>query len=127
MDVDAKEFVPLTPEAIIELLRDRQRSEMLPPRSREARRAPRWPFPGQVQIWIQDANGQEVQIFATCHNLSENGIGLSCECSLPIGARLTIAIHQPEATYQGEAVVRHCTLSSDGYFIGMEFAKTPSD
>lgn len=126
-DLNVKEFVALTPETINTLLDSRRRPDTEATRGHESRRATRWPFPGQVQIWLENAAGEEMQIFGTCHNLNEHGIGLSCDQPLPIGAQLPVAIHQPEATYHGDAVVRHCTLGPEGYFIGMEFAAAAID
>lgn len=89
------------------------------------RKIQRWPFPGPVQLWFTDASGEETQIIGTCHNLNENGIGLYCERGFEIGRQMPIAIHQPEASYHGDGVVRHCTQSGDEYFVGLEFVELP--
>ncbi len=57
----------------------------------------------------------------TCCNLSTSGLGIRTDEALPVGAAVPIAIHLPQATYQGKATVRHCTERADGYYVGMEF------
>ena len=121
MEVEEKEFVALSSNAILKLVEDRKRADRRASQ-RTRRRIARWPFPGPVQVWSGEEDGEEEQVFGTCRNLNENGIGFYCERSFEAGTKITVAIHQPEATYQGKGVVRHCTKSDEEYFIGMEFA-----
>lgn len=121
-DLQEKEFVPLTRDAIKRLIENRQHL-VARMQGRPTRRLPRWPFPGPIQLWVRNVAGEEIEIFGTCHNLNENGAGIYCERPIEEGTRLPVAIHQPEATYQGEAVVRHCTQSGKEYFVGLEFVE----
>ncbi len=113
------EFIELNRESIAKLLVSRQPEGT--GRGACRRRVPRWPFLGPVQIWTKTRDGEEIEIDATCHDLNEHGMGMFCDCPFEPGLRLPIAIHQPEATYHGEAVVRHCAPSGTEYFIGIEF------
>lgn len=124
LDMTDQEFIRLDREAI-ELLIDRHGRQLTRKGTDQPkrRRIQRWPFPGTVQLWFEDLSGEENQIIGTCHNLNENGIGLYCERSFEVGREIPIAIHQPEATYHGNGVVRHCTQSGPEYFIGLEFVE----
>ena len=121
MEVEEKEFVALSSAAIHKLIEDRKRADRRESR-RTRRRIARWPFPGPVQVWASNGHGEEEQVFGTCRNLNEQGIGFFCERAFEPGTTISVAIHQAEATYHGEGVVRHCTKSDREYFIGMEFA-----
>lgn len=126
MNTDVKEFVPLNRATIAKLIENRQARDA-GVSGRKRRRLARWPFPGQLQLWVRNAAGEEIQLFGTCHNLNENGIGVNCERHIEPGTRVPIAIHQPEATYHGEGVVRHSTPSGAEYFVGIEFIENPSE
>ena len=118
--MDATEIRRLTEDAVAELLAGRQ--VRAADSSADARRkTPRWPFPGQVQLWITDDDGVEQLSFATCVDLSLHGLGMLYEDALPPGLELALAIHQPEASLHGHGVVRHCTEREAGYYIGVEF------
>ena len=119
-DVNVKEFVPLNRKTIARLIANRQAADT-GHGGRRRRRLERWPFPGQLQLWIRNTAGEEMQVFGTCHNMNEHGIGVNCDCYVEPGMRVPIAVHQPEATYHGEGVVRHCTPSGRSYFVGIEF------
>ncbi len=123
VEVDDKEFVVLTAESIHKLLHSDRAEPAERRRRRERRRVERWPFPGPVQLWVKDLDGEETEVLATCENLNEWGIGISAPRPFEVGARLPIAIHQPEATYHGEGVVRHCTPSNGVYFVGIELVE----
>ena len=58
---------------------------------------------------------------ATCLDLSHHGVGIEADFELEPGLELTLAIHQPEVTMQGRAVVRHCTEIETGYYAGLQF------
>ena len=50
------------------------------------------------------------------------GIGIRADEALTPGVQLGIAVHEPEASFHGRAVVRHCTDTGQGYHIvGLEF------
>lgn len=126
MNADVKEFIPLNQKTIAKLIEHRQGQDP-GAGGRKRRRLERWPFPGQLQLWVKNAAGQEVQLFGTCHNMNPHGVGVICDRYLEPGVRVPIAIHQPEATYHGEGVVRHCTPSGREYFVGIEFVTTDDD
>lgn len=119
--MDATEICPLTREAVGKLLRSRE--EQAPERNgKERRRAPRWPFPGTTELWVPDADGVENYVLATCLDLGERGIGIRCDEMLPVGLELALAIHQPEVSFHGRAVVRHSTATPVGdHIVGLEF------
>ncbi len=118
--MDITEISPLTEEAVARLLADRARAPSGPVTNGK-RRTPRWPFPGTVQLWIPDENGVDQHHLATCMNLSLHGLGMMSDVGLPVGLEFTLAIHQPETSFQGRAVIRHCTAVDDRYFIGVQF------
>lgn len=118
--MNAAEICPLTATALEELLRGRQAE--LPDRNAPRRRAlHRWPFPGTVELWVPDENGIEHYTLATSLDLSLQGAGIRCDESLPTGLELAVAIHEPEVSFHGRAVVRHCTAVAEEYLIGLQF------
>ncbi len=118
--MDALEFCALSEEAVARLLKGRQPKEQAGHISGR-RKAPRWPFPGTVELWVPDAEGIEQHTLATSLNLSLHGVGIRIDDELPVGATLSIAIHEPEVSFHGRAIVRHCTRIDEGYYIGMQF------
>lgn len=111
------EIVPLSRTALKQLIEGRSlRSE-----ASGRRQVPRWSFPGAVELWIPDRRNGERYALATCQNLSINGVGISCEEALKPGTQLPVAIHQPEVSFHGRAVVRHCTRMDSEYYCGLEF------
>ena len=118
--MDATEITPLTEEAIAELLIGRcVRSDDA--ENARRRETPRWPFPGTVELWLPAENGTEEHHLATCVNLSLGGLGLLYEDELPVGLELALAIHQPEVSFHGRGVVRHCTETEAGFYLGLQF------
>ena len=118
--MNATEFCPLTETAVRNLLTGRELK--LPDATSYARRREsRWPFPGTVELWVPDEAAVERYVLGTCLNLGMSGLGISCDEQLPVGMVLGLAVHQPEVSMHGRAVVRHCTGIPDGYFIGLEF------
>lgn len=115
-----EEFVPITADAILDLLRERygHAPEQSDP---DRRRRPRWPFPGTVELWIPDENGDELYLHARALNLSPLGLGILADDDLPVGRRVSLAIHQPEFTLFGDAVVRHASPTTDGRLVGLQF------
>ncbi|MFQ5592486.1 MAG: PilZ domain-containing protein [Phycisphaerae bacterium] len=118
--MDAIEISPLTEEAIIKLLTSRKdRSNRAATNGR--RRAARWPFPGTVQLWMPDDSGTDQHYLATCVNLSPHGLGMLSDIELAVGTEVALAVHQPENSFQGRGVIRHCTEIEDGYYVGVQF------
>lgn len=114
------DICPLTEAAITALLKSRQVAE--PASGPDGRRhAARWPFPGTVELWIPDENGVEWHRLATTLNMSVEGTGIRCDESLPIGLELALAMHEPEMSLHGRAVVRHCTDIGGEYLVGLQF------
>ncbi len=87
----------------------------------ERRRAPRWPFPGTVELWIPQEDGSEEYRLASCENISEGGAGMRCDDAYDSGTELAIAVHQPELSLHGRARVCHCTPLQNEYYVGLEF------
>jgi len=119
--MDAEKIVKLTPESVRELIASRQVHAVpkLPPGHR---REDRWPFPGTVEVWLPDDCYGERHVLATLHNLSPNGLAMRARHPVPVNARISLAIHEPELSCYGQAIVRHCTRAQTGYLIGVEFA-----
>ena len=118
--MDATEIVPLTKSTVEELLTGREATGT-DKSSKGRRTVPRWPFPGTVELWLPNEASVEQLDFATCLDLSSHGLGMLYDDPLPAGLELAVAIHQPEASLHGRAVVRHCTRTDDGYYIGLQF------
>ena len=115
----ADEIVKLTPEAIAKLLRTREAPDAEYDGA-ERRDAPRWPFPGAIELRPADADGG-TQWFGTCRNVSETGLGMTCDQYLDPGDRLDIAVHLPEASFYGQAIVRYCKEVRGQFMAGLEF------
>jgi hypothetical protein len=118
--METSEFCRLSEEALLGLLR-RRPAPGAARASRAQRRVPRWPFPGMVELWLPQEHGGEDYSLATCENLSIHGVAVRFGEPIDPGVELPLAIHQPERTFHGWAVVRHCTRMRKDYFIGMEF------
>lgn len=114
------EIRPLHRETLEELLNGRQ-SVAQEPGFSTRRKAPRWLFSWPVELWVPDGNGREAYALATCRNLSTGGVGVISDDALPVGCVLPVAIHQPEMSFHGRAVVRHCRKAEEGYHAGLEF------
>ena len=119
--MDTAEICALTEHAVGELLAKRQ-SWASRADSGGRRRAMRWPFPGTVELWIPDGNGGERYNLATSINLSIDGIGIRADEELRPGLKLAVAIHEPEMSFHGKAMVRHCAETDRGsYIVGLQF------
>jgi len=119
--MDTAEICALTEESVDELLTKRQ-SWASRADAGGRRRAMRWPFPGTVELWIPDGNGGERYNLATSINLSRDGIGIRADEELRPGLELAVAIHEPEMSFHGKAVVRHCAESeNESYILGLQF------
>jgi len=124
--MDAEHIVKLSPQTIHELL-DAQRVRAEPKHPPGQRRTERWPFPGTVEVWLPDGCYGEQHVLATLHNLNENGLAMRTRRPIPTDTRISLALHQPELSVYGHALVRHCTRAHVGYLVGVEFAFTPQE
>jgi hypothetical protein len=122
--MDTERIVKMSPAAIRELV-ERRGVKSEPKQSASRRRHERWPFPGTVEIWLPDKCYGDQHILATLHNLSLNGLAMRVRRPIPAETRISLAIHQPEMTCYGRAVVRHCTRAAVGYLVGAEFYFRP--
>ncbi len=122
--MDADRIVKLTPDTVRELV-DSRRIKSEPKRPPGQRRQERWPFPGTVEIWLPDKCYGDQHLLATLHNLSLNGLAMRIRRPIPAETRVSLAIHQPELSVYGHAVIRHCTRAAVGYLIGAEFFFRP--
>jgi len=121
--MDAEQIVKLSPDAITAMVRQYQvacHHNTMPGQRREDR----WPFPGTVEVWLPDECYGERHLLATLHNLSSHGLAMRTRRPVPTDTRLSLAIHQPELSCYGHAVVRHCTRAPVGYLVGVEFVFT---
>ena len=118
--MEVTEICPLTEDAVAKLLADRE-AEAPNSSAGERRKVARWPFPGTAELWIPQENDIDRYVLATSLNLSLHGVGIRCEEPLAPGLELDIAIHEPEMSFHGRAVARHCTEIEDEYLIGLQF------
>lgn len=123
--MDAERIVKLTPEAVRSLL-DSQSVKSQPKDLPGRRRERRWPFPGTVEVWLPDDAYGEKHILATLQNLSSGGLAIRCRRPIPTDTKISLALHQPELSCYGHAIVRHCTRAQVGYLVGVEFYQHPS-
>ncbi len=118
--MQTEEFITITHDSILNLLRERYGYDETG--HSDARRGRlRWPFPGTTELWIPLPDGEEDYLLARALNLSPAGVGILCDEELQVGAEISIAIHQPEATFFGKATVRHCSNTGDSFHCGLEF------
>ncbi len=118
--MDAMEIYRLTEKAIDGLLSEQEQDRNTATAACR-RRTKRWPFPGTVEMWLPDEKGVEQIALGTCVNLSRQGLAMFYEEELPLGLEMAMAVHQPEASLHGRAVVRHCAAKDEGFYIGVEF------
>lgn len=118
--MDADRIVKLSPDAVSELIESQRVNSVakIPP---GRRREERWPFPGTVEVWLPENCYGERHLLATLHNLSTHGLAMRCRRPLPTDTKISLAVHQPEMSVYGAALVRHCTQAHVGYLIGLEF------
>lgn len=123
--MEVTEICPLSEEAVANLLAGRNVRQ--PDTKGKARRkVARWPFPGTVELWIPDEGGQERYVLATSLDLSLGGVGIRCDEPLSPGLELALAVHEPEISFHGRCVVRHCTDMEGEYLIGLQFSYEPN-
>lgn len=118
--MDAEKIVKMSPDSIREMLEYRHPGSTTKGRS-GMREEDRWPFPGTVEVWLPEGSYGERHVLATLHNLSVNGLAMRTRRPIPTDTKLSIALHQPELSCYGEAIVRHCTRAHPGYLVGLEF------
>ena len=118
--MDADRIVKLTPDVVRELV-ESERVSAVPKHAPGCRREERWPFPGTIEVWLPDECYGERHVLATLHNLSLHGLGMRSRRAVPVDTKVSLAVHQPEMSCYGHAIVRHCTQAHTGYLIGMEF------
>lgn len=119
--MDADKILKLSPAVLSELLEKRQVSTMTKLPAAQRRGDERWPFPGTVEVWLPDECYGERHLLATLHNLSQSGLAMRTRRVVPTDTRISLAIHQPEMSCYGDALVRHCTRAPVGYLVGVEF------
>lgn len=124
--MDAEKIVKLSPTVLSELLEKRQVSTISKV-GKQLRREERWPFPGTVEVWLPDECYGEKHLLATLHNLSVGGLAMRTRRPVPTDTTISLAIHQPEMSCYGDAIVRHCTRAPVGYLVGVEFVYKPTD
>ena len=118
--MDAEKIVKLSPKILSDLLEKRQVATISKV-AKQHRREERWPFPGTVEVWLPDECYGEKHLLATLHNLSVGGLAMRTRRPVPTDTRISLAIHQPEMSCYGDALVRHCTRAPVGYLVGVEF------
>ena len=118
--MEATEICRLTEKAVAKLLA-RRGVRVRGKKGKGRRLLPRWPFPGTVELWIPQDDQTERYELATSLNLSLRGVGIRCDEPLTPGLELAVAIHEPEVSFHGRAVARHCTEMEDDYLVGLEF------
>jgi hypothetical protein len=119
--MEAIEICRLSEQAVARLLERRAPCTSKHRAGGGRRKVLRWPFPGTVELWIPQPDGSERYTLATSLNLSLQGVGIRCDEPLSPCLELGIAIHEPEASFHGHAVVRHCMEIEDDYLIGLQF------
>jgi hypothetical protein len=115
-----EEFIPITADNVLEFLHQRYGQDCERVHG-ERRHQPRWPFPGTVELWIPNDQGDEDYVLAHALNVSTLGIGIMSDEQIAPNTQVSLAIHQPEATLFGRATVRHVTDTVDGAVIGLRF------
>ena len=115
------EIVRLTRKQVSQLIRRRMQAAGHEFDGEEQRRAPRWPFPGTVEL--RHAEGSDPnQWFATCRDISEGGMGMKTDVYFAPDTLLDISVHLPEMTLYGPAKVKYCReIEPSEYMMGVEF------
>lgn len=124
--MDTERIVKLTPDAVRELV-DARGIQIESKGQNGARREERWPFPGAVEVWLPETCYGERHVLATLHNLSPHGLAMRTERPIEKDTAIELAIHEPELSCYGRAIVRHCTRVASGYLIGVEFSFDSED
>ncbi len=118
--MDAEKIVELTPDVVRGLI-DSQNVAATSKNPSGKRCEERWPFPGTVEVWLpEDAYGER-HVLTTLHNLSPCGLAMRSRRPISADTQISLAIHLPELSSYGHAIVRHCTRAHVGYLVGVEF------
>lgn len=117
--MDAEQIVKITPQVIATLL-DSRNINTISKHPHGHRSEDRWPFAGTVECWLPDECYGERHLLATLHNLSNHGLAMRTRRPIPSDTKISLAIHQPEMSCYGHAIVRHCTRAPVGYLVGCE-------
>lgn len=120
--MNTDEIVKLSRQSVASLIQQRLASGKIeqPYAGPERRRAPRWPFPGQVEVRLA-GDDHSPPLFFECRDLSESGLGMCGSRGFEIGDIVEISLHLPEATLYGQTLVRYCMKTHRGFMIGVEF------
>ncbi|MCL2330022.1 MAG: PilZ domain-containing protein [Phycisphaerae bacterium] len=120
--MSTQEIVNLTQKRITEIVVARQEAGLLPSElvPVERRHGDRWPFRGAVELWPEGMDGRSLT-HGTCLNIGDSGMGLCCDEYHAPGETMEVAIHLPEMTLCGQAVVRYCSQVRNQFMVGMEF------
>ncbi|MBK9119839.1 MAG: PilZ domain-containing protein [Phycisphaerales bacterium] len=122
--MDAEKILKISPQVIEDLI-ETNRVKAIPKCAPGSRREERWPFPGTVEVWLPEQCYGERHVLATLHNLSPHGLAMRARRPVDRDTKISLAIHQPEMSCYGHAIVRHCTQAHVGYLIGVEFLFPP--
>ncbi len=118
--MDAEKIVKISPDVIATLLSIP--ATQTAAKDEGGRRSEnRWPFAGAVEVWLPDSCYGERHMLATLHNLSLHGLAMRTRRPIPQDTQISLAIHQPQLSCYGHAIVRHCARAHVGYLIGAEF------
>jgi len=85
----------------------------------DARRAPRYPLRGAVQLSWQLSSGETHIARATFVDVSDRGARV--ECTELLAARSNVYLQAPSYGQMGNATVRYCRRQGLKYSIGLEF------
>lgn len=118
--MDAEQIVRITPEVIRSLIQ-KSPAPTIAKQGPGRREQERWPFAGTVELWLPDTAYGEKHILATLHNISAGGLAVRSRLPIQTDTRVDLALHQPDLSCYGQAIVRHCTSAPSGYLIGVEF------
>jgi hypothetical protein len=86
----------------------------------ERRKYPRKPVTCVVEYWPADGNWRQ-PLIGECSNISECGLGMSCNCYIEPHILVGFAIYLDTACFHGLASVRYCKKVRDKYMVGLEF------
>jgi len=84
------------------------------------RKYPRWPIQGSTDFWPAGGDWRH-PIAGYCHNLSQGGLGITCDEYLEPNMLVGLALHLEHASFHGLAIVRYCQKVRDKHMVGLEF------
>jgi hypothetical protein len=83
----------------------------------ERRAEPRLWCSDLIQVRIESAGGEPMEVIANLEDISPSGACVQFEQAVPAGARLCLTLGRH--TFPGR--VTHCTRNEIGYFVGVRF------